>query len=175
MCVPYKVRRVSVRSLYCKTLNIALLIVYFITGGLRVVAHNFSQCCCYCCDRKSPSGMCAKLRTAAASNTRVHMPWSLYYCLFAPHMWFCSSYTSLSWWIAHSTQRQPKSCNTMKWTLLFLLGRKQNDRSKRSKNPKKTIVTPWRKKLPTASPGWRRNSAIYRSVKKTCRTDGKRH
>jgi len=33
-----------------------------------------------------PSGMCAKLRTAAASNNRVHMPWSLYYCLFAPHI-----------------------------------------------------------------------------------------
>ena len=32
-----------------------------------------------------PSGTCAKLRTVAASNNRVHMPWSLYYCLFAPH------------------------------------------------------------------------------------------
>jgi len=30
--------------------------------------------------------MCAKLRTVAASNNRVHMPWSLYYCLFAPHI-----------------------------------------------------------------------------------------
>jgi len=38
-----------------------------------------------CCDRKSPSCMCAKLRTVAASNNRVHMPWSLYYCLFTPH------------------------------------------------------------------------------------------
>jgi len=33
---------------------------------------------------ESPSGMRAKLRTVAASNNRVHMPWSLYYCLFAP-------------------------------------------------------------------------------------------
>jgi len=33
-----------------------------------------------------PSGMCAKLRTMATSNNRVHMPWSLYYCLFAPHI-----------------------------------------------------------------------------------------
>jgi len=31
------------------------------------------------------SGMCAQLRTVAASNNRVHMPWSLYYCLFTPH------------------------------------------------------------------------------------------
>jgi len=38
-----------------------------------------------CCDRKSPSGICAKLCTVAASNNRVYMPWSLYYCLFAPH------------------------------------------------------------------------------------------
>ena len=33
-----------------------------------------------------PSGKCAKLRTVAASNNRVHMPWSLYHCLFAPHI-----------------------------------------------------------------------------------------
>jgi len=32
------------------------------------------------------SGMCAKLRTVAASNNRVHMPWSICYCLFAPHI-----------------------------------------------------------------------------------------
>jgi len=34
-----------------------------------------------------PSGMCAKLRTVAASNNRVHMPWSLDYCLFTSHIW----------------------------------------------------------------------------------------
>jgi len=48
------------------------------------------------------SGMCTKLRTVAASN-RVHMPWSLYYCLFAPricvvlfftHMWFVVNHAS---------------------------------------------------------------------------------
>ena len=32
-----------------------------------------------------PSGMCAKLRTMAASNNRDHPTRSLYYCLFAPH------------------------------------------------------------------------------------------
>jgi len=31
-----------------------------------------------------PSGMCAKLRTVAASNNRDHPTRSLYYCLFAP-------------------------------------------------------------------------------------------
>jgi len=32
-----------------------------------------------------PSGICAKLRTVAASNDRDHPTRSLYYCLFAPH------------------------------------------------------------------------------------------
>jgi len=32
-----------------------------------------------------PRGMCAKLRTVAASNNRYHPTRSLYYCLFAPH------------------------------------------------------------------------------------------
>jgi len=34
-----------------------------------------------------PSGMCAKLRTAAASNNRDHPTRSLYYCLFAPRIY----------------------------------------------------------------------------------------
>jgi len=38
----------------------------------------------FCCYQKSASSICAKLRTVAASNNRVHMLWSLYYCLFAP-------------------------------------------------------------------------------------------
>ena len=32
-----------------------------------------------------PSGICAKLRTVAASNNRDHPTRSFYYCLFAPH------------------------------------------------------------------------------------------
>jgi len=36
-----------------------------------------------------PSGMCAKLRTVAVSNNRVHTPRSLCYCLFAPHIYIC--------------------------------------------------------------------------------------
>jgi len=54
-----------------------------------------------------PSGKCTKLHTVAASNNRDHMPWSLYYCLFMPHIYgCCSSRTSYSWWFAHSTQCQ---------------------------------------------------------------------
>ena len=40
-----------------------------------------------CCNRKSPSGVCAKFRTVAASSNRVHMPWSVYYYLFALHIY----------------------------------------------------------------------------------------
>ena len=64
-----------------------------------------------------PSGIWwAKLRTVAASNNRVHMPWSLCYCLFAPHIsyvWCCSSRTSRSWWITQSTQHYRKGCNNI--------------------------------------------------------------
>jgi len=39
---------------------------------------------------------------------------SLYYCLFVPHKYGCySSHTSRSWRIAHSTQSQPRGCNTI--------------------------------------------------------------
>jgi len=41
----------------------------------------------YCCEQKSPSGMCAKLRTVAVSNKRFHAPQSLYYCLVTPHLY----------------------------------------------------------------------------------------
>ena len=36
--------------------------------------------------RKAPNDMCAKLSTVAARNNRVHVPQSLYYCLFAQHI-----------------------------------------------------------------------------------------
>jgi len=62
--------------------------------------------------QESPSGMCAKLHTVAASNNRDHSPRSLYYCLFAPDIYgCCSSRTSRSWWTAHLTQRQQRGCN----------------------------------------------------------------
>jgi len=60
------------------------------------------------------SGMCAKLCTVAASNNRDHTMRSLYYCLFAPHMYGCYSLrTSHSWWITQSTQRQWRGCNNI--------------------------------------------------------------
>jgi len=64
---------------------------------------------------ESPSGKCAKLHAmAAASNNKDHMPLSLYYRLFVPHIYGCySSRTSRSWWITHSTQCQPRGCNNM--------------------------------------------------------------
>jgi len=60
-----------------------------------------------------PSGICAKLCTVAASNNRDHPMRSLYYCLFAPHVYFCSSRTSRSWWITQSTQHGVVRCNNI--------------------------------------------------------------
>jgi len=61
---------------------------------------------------ESANGNCTKLHTVAEGKNRDHMPWSLYSCLFAPHIYGCYSLrTSRSWWIAHSTQRQPRGCN----------------------------------------------------------------
>jgi len=38
----------------------------------------------------------------------------LYHCLFTPRIYgCCSSRTSRSWWIAHSTQCQPRGCNNI--------------------------------------------------------------
>jgi len=54
-----------------------------------------------------------KHHTVAASNNRDHMPRSLYYCLFAPHICRCySSRTSYSWWTVHSAQHQRSGCNS---------------------------------------------------------------
>jgi len=51
-----------------------------------------------------PSSMCAKLRTVAASNNRVHPTRSLYYCLFAPH-------TRGVFLHAHSVRGEPRIHN----------------------------------------------------------------
>jgi len=48
------------------------------------------------------SGMCAKLRIVAASNNRVHMPWSLCYCLFAPHIWMVLFFTHIPFVVNHT-------------------------------------------------------------------------
>ena len=52
----------------------------------------------------------------AASNNGVHMPWSLYYfigCSCHIYVWCCSSRTSPSWWITHSTQHYRRGCNNI--------------------------------------------------------------
>ena len=85
-----------------------------------------------------PSGICAKLRTVAASNNKVHMPWSLsayasryvqsftssvspkitrhdhsiIACSRHIYLWCCSSRTSRSWWITQSTQHHRRGCNS---------------------------------------------------------------
>jgi len=54
-----------------------------------------------------PSGMCAKLRTVAASNNRVHMPWSLYYCLLAPHICMVLFFTHILFVVNHTFNATP--------------------------------------------------------------------
>jgi len=53
------------------------------------------------------SGICAKLRTVAASNNRVHIPWSLYYCLFAPHICMVLFFTHISFVVNHTINATP--------------------------------------------------------------------
>ena len=54
-----------------------------------------------------PSSICAKLRTVAASNNRVHMPWSLYYCLFAPHICMVLFFTHIPFVVKHTINATP--------------------------------------------------------------------
>jgi len=83
-----------------------------------------------------PSGIWAKLRTAAASNNRVHMSWSLFahaivtfnrwhykyhqrlhvtitllFLVPATYIYFCSSRIFRSWWMMQSTQHHRRGCN----------------------------------------------------------------
>ena len=53
------------------------------------------------------SGICAKLRTVAASNNRVHMPWSLCYCLFAPHIRMVLFFTHIPFVVNHTINATP--------------------------------------------------------------------
>jgi len=62
------------------------------------------------------SGICANLRTVAASNNRDHARNLSYCCLLALQIWWCySSRTSRSWWITQSTQHHQRGCNTTSW------------------------------------------------------------
>ena len=54
-----------------------------------------------------PSGMSAKLRTVAASNKSVHMPLSLYYCLFTPHICMVLFFTHILFVVNHTFNSTP--------------------------------------------------------------------
>jgi len=54
-----------------------------------------------------PSGICAKLRTVAASNNGVHMPWSLCYCLFAPHTCMVLFFMHIPFVVNHTINTTP--------------------------------------------------------------------
>ena len=73
-----------------------------------------------------PSGICAKLRTVAASNNRVHMPWSLCYCLFAPHICmvyfisYCWKQVLLRWDVCCLYKCQHSSCAFFLFPIYFV-------------------------------------------------------
>ena len=54
-----------------------------------------------------PSGICAKLCTVAASNNRVHMPRSLYFCLFASHICMVLFFTHIPFRANHTINATP--------------------------------------------------------------------
>jgi len=71
---------------------------------------------------KSSSGKCAELHTVEARNNRDHPTRSLYYCLFASHLFVCCSLrTSCLRWITLSMQRPLRGCNNilsvLQWTV----------------------------------------------------------
>jgi len=93
----------------------------------------------FCCDRKIPNGMCAKLSTVATSNNRDHAPqllfayasnfvqsftaWNrqrfraaitLLLLVHATYIYCYSARTSRSWWITHSKQRHQRGCNSIR-------------------------------------------------------------
>jgi len=69
-----------------------------------------------------PSGMCAKLRIVAASNNRVHMPWSLYHCLFAPHISLVLFFRHIPFVVNHTINATPQE-RLQQHLLLFTTNR----------------------------------------------------
>ena len=67
----------------------------------------------------APFGCDWKAQAASAQSftlwqqATIEIMQSLYYCLFVPDWCCCSSRTSCSWWITHSTQRQRRGCNNI--------------------------------------------------------------
>ena len=54
-----------------------------------------------------PSGMCAKLRTVAASNNRDHARNLSYYCLLAPHICMVLFFTHIPFVVNHTINATP--------------------------------------------------------------------
>jgi len=94
---------------------------------------------------ESRRGMCAKLRTVAASSNRNNTPWSFCYCLFAPRIYGCySKLTSRLWWIAHSTPHLLCSSHCSQWISSAKLGwskRKLNETTNQQQLGQSTKLT----------------------------------
>ena len=98
---------------HCACLRLCSTIVHFIRNYcIYLVFLGWSAQALILLRPEIPSGMCAKFRTAAASNNRDHASQSLLLLLArATHIYFCSTRTSRSWWITQSTQRHRRGSN----------------------------------------------------------------
>ena len=85
------------------------LAIFYYNYQTRVFLKSWNCCCIQILVSRSeiPSCMCTKLRTVAASNNRVHMPWSLYYCLFAPHTCMVLFFTHIPFVVNHTFNATP--------------------------------------------------------------------
>jgi len=115
----------------CLLFQFFICIWWYVTFTLliRSMCHFFN-CDCYFSPNtidvilvplrsESLSGMCAKLRTVAASDNRDHLTRSFYYCLFVPHIHGVVLHThSVRSEPCISAQRQRSGCNNIPSFLL---------------------------------------------------------
>ena len=69
-----------------------------------------------------PSGMCAKLRTVAASNNRDHARNLSYYCLLAPHTCMVLFFTHIPFVVNHTINATPlERLQQVQWTSVVMV------------------------------------------------------
>jgi len=67
----------------------------------------------FCCDRKARAACAESFALWQQATIEIMRRNHSLFCLFSPRIYgCCSSRTSRSWLIAHSTQRQPRRCNS---------------------------------------------------------------
>jgi len=92
-----------------------------ISGYFHVLSMRRTRKYISCVAIENMSHKCAKLHTVAEGNSIDHPKRSLYYCLFASHIFVCCSLrTPCLWWITVSMQRRLRGCHKipsfLQWT-----------------------------------------------------------